>query len=127
MSLMDTVTENIGLKTLALFLALLLWFSVTVRQEGEVSMVAAVQLKNIPSHLSVASPPPPSILVEIAGPKILIMKLRKTSLAAVLDLKGYGAGTFSFPRLDTTVRLPDGLRVMRVDPSSIELKLVEKK
>jgi len=125
MRLTDTFTDNFGLKALSLFLAVVLWLSVALRQEGEVRLTVPVALKNIPSQLAVAGMPPSVIEFEITGPKIDLMKLRKELLTATLDLKGVGEGLVSFTNLEKAVQLRSGLRVMRIQPSTIELKLVK--
>ncbi len=126
MSWTDTFMENLGLKSLSLFLAVLLWLSVTMKQEGEATLTVPVVLQNIPSHLAVDGKTPATIEVEISGPRIDLIVPGKERLTAALDLKGAGEGPVAFTNMERTVHLRSGLRVVRVQPSTIEIKLVNK-
>jgi hypothetical protein len=125
MSLTDTFKRNLGLKALSLLLAALLWFSLTFGHDEEVRLTVPVVLTNIPPQLSVAGRPPTAVELDVAGPKILLVNLTHERLTATLDFGGVGEGTVSFVNLDRTVRLRSGLRVTRVQPAALELKLVK--
>ena len=125
MNVKEIFTNNAGLKALSLFLAAALWFSLTSRLDGEVRLKVPVVLKNLPAQLTVADTPPPLIELDVSGPKIVLLGLSKKRLTALLDLQGAGEGPVSFTSLDRTVHLPSGLRVIRVQPAQIELKLVK--
>ncbi len=124
MSTRERVAENFGLKALSLLLALLLWLSVTAAKEGEVAVTVPVRISNLAPRLALSTKAPSSIELRIAGPKIRLLHLVKERLAASLDLQGVGEGSVTFADVARTVALPGGLRVTRVYPSTIELKLV---
>jgi YbbR domain-containing protein len=121
----EGLTENFRLKALALLLAALLWLSVTAAKEGEVTVSVPVRIRNLAPLLALATKAPSSIELRIAGPKIRLLHLSKERLAADLDLQGVGEGGVAFADLARTVALPGGLRVTRVYPATIELKLVK--
>ena len=125
MNVKEIFTNNAGLKALSLLLAAALWFSLTSRLDGEVRLKVPVVLKNLPAQLTVADTPPPLIELDVSGPKIVLLGLSKKRLTALLDLQGAGEGPVLFTSLDRTVHLPSGLRVIRVQPAQIELKLVK--
>ena len=125
MSLAEGIKANIGLKILALFLATALWYTATRHKEAEESLAVPVVLENIPAHLALTGGPPPVIMIVIAGPANELTLQGTGGLKAVLDLKGVGPGTVSFD-CQAAVRLRRGLRAVRVQPSRIELRLVEK-
>ncbi len=120
----EGLAENFGLKALSLLLAALLWLSVTAAKEGEVAVTVPVRIRNLAPRLALATKAPISIELRIAGPKIRLLHLAKERLAADLDLQGVGEGGVTFADLARTVALPGGLRVTRVYPATIELKLV---
>jgi YbbR domain-containing protein len=122
----ETWTHNLGLKALSLFLAALLWLFVAAGQESELDLQVPVQFENISPGLAVVNQPPTRLDVRVAGPKILLMRLQTDRLVVVLDLKGAGEGTTGFPGPEKAIRFPDGVRVTRVTPAVIELKLVKK-
>ncbi len=126
MSMKEMVTGNLGLKALSLFLAAALWLFVTMGMEGEEGIRVPVRITNVPSRLSIENQAPAVVDLRIAGPKILLMRLDKERLASTLDLQGAGVGDVAFPDLAGTVRLPSGLRVTRISPANVSLKLVER-
>lgn len=126
MSVRELLTENAGLKALSLLLALLLWLFVTSGMEGEEGITIPVQLRNIPPGLAVESRTPIFVELRIAGPRIFLAWLDKGRLAVNLDLTGVGEGSVTFANLETSVPLRSGLRVTRVYPSIVELKLARK-
>lgn len=126
MSLREMVTENLRLKALSLLLAALLWLSVTSGTEGEAGVTVPVRFRNIPPQLSVGNATPIFVELRIAGPKLLLTRLKKERLAATLDLQGVGAGTVAFTRLESTIPLQNGLRITRINPAAIELELVKR-
>jgi hypothetical protein len=124
MSLAASLKANAGLKLLALFIAANLWYAATQRREVEESRSVPVVLVNLPSHLAVADKPPSFVLVAVAGQKNALRAEKLADLRAVLDLRGLGAGTVSFDS-QAAVKLRSGLRIVRVQPARIELRLVK--
>ncbi|KAF0220213.1 MAG: hypothetical protein FD174_1452 [Geobacteraceae bacterium] len=125
MSLHDMLFKNLGLKALSLLLAVVLWLFVTLEKESEVDVTVPVILKNLSPGLAVAGKPPSRIDVRIAGSKILMLRMRPDRITVPLDLKGVNEGTVVFSALERALRLSPGVRVIRVYPSTIELKLVK--
>jgi hypothetical protein len=125
MKIRDAVTHNLALKLLSLIMAVVIWYFVDVGKEKEISMSVPVVLKNIPSGLVFAGAPPPPIYVRLKGPKIALMKIRADRLVAQLDMKGAGEGKTGFPYLETMIDLPDGVRVTRVTPAAMEVRLIK--
>ena len=125
MRLRELVTHNLGLKALSLVMAVVIWFFVDVGKDTEISMAVPVLLKNIPSGLVIAGAPPPPINVRLMGPKIALIKFRAARPVLLLDLKGAGEGTTGFPDLESMLKLPDGVRVTRVTPVAMEIRLAK--
>jgi YbbR domain-containing protein len=123
MRLTDYITANFGQKALALMLAIILWFSVTMGQEGEVEYTVPVVPVNVSSGLKIEGAPE-NIELKIAGPRYLLMGLGKDRLTVRLDLKGAGEGPILLTGLDRSIQLRRELRVTRIRPSTIELNMV---
>jgi YbbR domain-containing protein len=122
----ETCAHNFGLKALSLFLAVLLWLFVAAGQESELNLQVPVFFENISPGLAVVSQPPSRLDLRVAGPRILLMRLRAERLAVVLNLKDAAEGTTGFPGPEKAIRFPAGVMVTRVTPSVIEVKLVKK-
>jgi hypothetical protein len=126
MKLRELVTQNLGLKALSLIMAVVIWFFVDVGKEMEISMAVPVLFKNIPAGLVIAGAPPPPINVRLKGPKIALLKFRDERPALLLDLKGAMEGTTGFPALESMITLPEGVRVTRVTPAAIDIRLARR-
>lgn len=125
MSLITAIKENSRLKVLSLLLAALLWFALTLGHNEEARIAVPVVLKNIPPHLVVAGTPPPAVDLELSGPKIVLMTIHGEHLPVILDCAGAGEGTVSFVNLDRRVRVRSGIRITRVQPATLDLRLVK--
>jgi len=126
MILTATFKKNLGLKVLSLFLATLLWITLTLGHEEEARISVPVVLRNIPPNLVVSGAPPTAVELELSGAKIILMTIEREHLPVVLDLSGAGEGTVSFVNLDRRVTVRSGIRIMRVQPATIDLKMVKK-
>jgi len=121
MSTMIGLKTNIGLKLLAVFLAAAFWYAATPDREGGEILAVPVVLENVPPHLAVAGAPQ-VVRMTVAGPASSLMLQEMSKPTAVLDLQGLGPGTVSFDSRGA-VRLGRGLRVVRIQPATIELRL----
>lgn len=127
MSLQDKIFKNLDLKALSLLLAVVLWLFVTFETgTAEVDITVPVVLKNLSPGLMVAGRPPSRVDIRIAGSKIMLLRVRPDRFVVPLDLKGVNEGTVVFSALGKTLRLPAGVRAIRVYPSTIELRLARK-
>ncbi len=115
--------ENWFLKLLSLIFALILWFFVMGEQKQEVSYAVPLVLKNIPTGLMVANQVPSQVDVRINGPRTLLMNIRSTDISIGVDLKDLQPGLTSFKRLEERFNLPSALKVTRLSPSYVDVKL----
>ena len=125
MNLREVLTHNLGLKALSLFLAVVLWLFVAAGTESETGMSLPVVFAHLSPGLTVVNRPPARIDVRLSGPRILLMKLKADQLPVLLDLQGVREGTTVFPAVETAIRVPDGVRVIRVTPATIEVRLAK--
>jgi hypothetical protein len=116
---------GILVKLLSLLLAGFLWLSVALERPGEAKFLVPVHPEHLPAGLWLASPPPGSLEVTVAGPRILLFRLRFSDLGCGLDLTGAAAGTASFSTMEGSYRLERELKVVRVFPASIRLTLAQ--
>jgi len=117
------LTENLFLKLLSLAFALILWFFVMGEQKQEISYAVPLILKNVPQGLMVANEVPSQVDVRISGPRTLLMNLKPKDISIAVDLKGLEPGLSSFKRLEERFNLPSALKVTRLSPSFVDVKL----
>lgn len=123
MNVREMLTHNLGLKVLSLLLAMVLWLFVAAGTESEISLSLPVVFTHLPPGLAIVSLPPARIDARLAGPRILLLRLNAERLPVVLDLQDAREGSTVFPGVESAIRVPEGVRVRRVTPAAIEVKL----
>ncbi len=117
------LTENWTLKLISLAFALLLWVFIMGERRLEVGYRVPLELQNIPQGLMVANEVPSMVDVRVSGPRTLQMKVSPNDISIIVDLTDLKPGLTTFKRLEERLNLPSGLRVTRLSPSFIDLKL----
>ncbi|HEY5672860.1 MAG TPA: CdaR family protein [Malonomonas sp.] len=117
------LTENWTLKLISLVFALVLWTFIMGERRLEVGYRIPLELQAIPQGLMVANEVPNLVDIRISGPRTLLTKFSPNDFSIVVDLKDLRPGLTTFKRLEERLSLPSGLRVTRVSPSFIDLKL----
>jgi YbbR domain-containing protein len=121
--MLQLIVRNWHLKLLSLVFSLLLWLFVTGEQKAEVGYSVPLELKNLPAELIVANEVPSLVNLRISGPRTLLSNLQPSSLSLSVDLRGLEPGLTTFKRLDENLNIPSALKVVRLSPSYVEVKL----
>jgi YbbR domain-containing protein len=121
--MLERLAENWVLKVLSLVFALVLWFFVMGERKLEVGYAVPLELQNVPDEMIVTNEVPSLVDVRISGPRTLLMNLRPTDVHISVDLKGLQPGLTSFKRLEERLNIPSGLKVTRLSPSFVDVKL----
>ena len=121
--MMRLITENWTLKLISLAFALILWMFIMGERHLEVGYTVPLELQNKPKELVIANQVPSLIDVRISGPRTLLMKVSPSDISITVDLSDLKPGLTSFKRLEERLNLPSGLRVTRVSPSFVDLRL----
>ncbi|RME37657.1 MAG: YbbR-like domain-containing protein, partial [Deltaproteobacteria bacterium] len=117
------LTENWFLKLISLVFALMLWFFVMGERRQEIGFTVPLNLVNIPEGLMVANEVPNLVDVRVSGPRTVLMNLSPQDISISVDLKDLKPGVTSFKRLDERLNIPSALKVTRLSPSYIDVKL----
>jgi len=117
------LTENWTLKLISLVFALLLWMFIMGERRLEVGYRVPLELQAIPQGLMIANEVPSLVDVRISGPRTLLTKISANDFSILVDLSDLRPGLTTFKRLEERLNLPSGLRVTRLSPSFIDLKL----
>ena len=94
MKFLGGFTENLGLKFMALLLAVALYFHVVTEQPVEQVLYFPVQVEGLADSLAMHTPPPQTLGVKVRGTGKQILRLRIVRPAVTLDLSGVAAGQF---------------------------------
>ncbi len=121
--MISKVFENWMLKFISLAFAIVLWFFVMGESRMEVTYVAPLEYENLSNDLMIANEVPTSASIRISGPRALQVNISPSDISLGIDLKGLSAGVTSFKRLEESLNIPSGLKITRISPSYVDVKL----
>lgn len=113
--------RHLGLKILAVGLALGLWLAVAGEQVVERSLRAPLELQNKPELLELVENPPAQIDVRVRGAAGLLSHLQAGDVVAMIDLSTARSGRKIFHLTPAQVRAPFGVEITQVTPGSVSL------
>jgi hypothetical protein len=113
--------SNVGLKALALIIALGLWAA--GHRDTERAIEVPVEFRNIPSDLMVMDNRVDYVVLRLMGPRTLVSTLDADELKLSLDLNGAKPGSLSYPLAADYFNIPRGVSVARITPPVIHLRL----
>ncbi len=126
MRISEMFANNLHLKALALLLASILWLFVMAERDSEIEVNATIEVINLANNLAVSSTLPQFIDLKIAGPKILLMKPSIKKLTVPLDMGNLKPGMVLFTGFEKKIQLPPGVRLTRINPTTLEICLITK-
>lgn len=115
------VLHDLGLKVLALVIAIGLWWLVGRDPIVGGRVSARVEFRHAPENLLMTSDTPFEVDLDVRGPERIVRSLRPSDVSVVLDLTGTKPGEQTFDLDPRQVRVPRGLTVTNVVPSQIRL------
>ncbi len=120
------VLDNLGLKLLALLMAVLVYLNVYTDRPASMLLTFPLQFTGLPDSLALSGPIPAAVQAEVRGTGKQLIRLRLTEPQVRLSLEGVGPGRFE--RALTSEDLPlagyERLEVERlVGPRTVELEL----
>ena len=113
--------SNVGLKVLALVIAVGLW--VAGHRDTERAVEVPLEFHNIPADLMVLDNRVDYIVLRLMGPRTLISTLDAGDLKLSLDLDGAKPGSVSYPLSPGSFNIPRGITVARITPPVVHLRL----
>jgi YbbR domain-containing protein len=119
-----SLRRNMGMRILALFLAIGLWIFVNAGQRGSLqSFNVPLSYRNLPPHFFITNAHPESVKIEVSGPRTLLSIIDANRLTLKLDLTGVAVGQASFKIGPEAFNLPRMTTLTSVSPSQIVLDL----
>ena len=117
--------STIGLKLLAVALAVTAWVALTVEKPENLSdktVEASVRYENSPDLILISSVE--SVTIGVRGPESKIGKVNSNVVEVFVELTNPGKGVFDVPLTHENVILPDeDVEVTSIDPNIIRLEL----
>lgn len=121
------LSENWGMKLVALILAIGLWYYAVGEEGIEVTRTVPVEIKVDNEKLSVVGKPTRLVLATLQAPRALLANLASEELKAEHVIRRVqGPGDYSFRLEPREIRLPsEQIRVVRIEPEVIQVKVDE--
>jgi len=116
-------SQNLVLKVVALALAVAAWWFVAGESKVLVSFTVPLEIRSVPKGLTMTNKPERQVEVRLSGPSSLLSGMRPSEISAGVDLSFARAGRQYFTMDDRAVKVPPGIKVQRIFPSSIEVIL----
>jgi YbbR domain-containing protein len=117
------VKQNLALKAISLLLAVLLWVAIAASKTSEVALSAPVELQNVPKDLELTGDTVNAVEVRLRSSPGIIERLGPGEVAARIDLRGAAEGERIIHLTQAAIRVPFGIKVVRINPSILTLTL----
>lgn len=114
-------TKHLGLKSLSIVLAALLWMLVSGERIVERSVRVPVEFTNLPPQLEVVGDAINVVDVRLRGSSGALSRVSTGELAALLDLRSARPGRRLFHLTGSEVRTPFGVDVVQVTPATVSM------
>jgi YbbR domain-containing protein len=113
--------RHLGLKILALALAILLWLVVAGEDTVERGLRVPLQFEQFPVALELLGEPPTLVDVRVRGAASILSRMSPGDVVAVLDLRASTPGRRLFQLTPEQVRVPFGVQVVQVTPATVAM------
>jgi YbbR domain-containing protein len=122
LSLRSVLLDNWPLKLMALLMAFLMWLAVASEQfERRLIPNVKLEFRNKAENQEIVGPVSSKFEVELLAP--VRRNILESDLSIVIDLTGAQEGNRVFPLGADSVRAPEGVEVLRVNPSRLVLAI----
>jgi YbbR domain-containing protein len=117
-------SKNLLLKSLSLFLAILLWFYISQRGQESFTMNVPIIVNHIPSSVELERASPTHVLVTFTAPPGLYQQLKDQDLSVRVRADTIPTGTRRVRISPSMITLPPGVHIQRITPELVSLHLV---
>ena len=118
------LSENASYKFVALVVALVLWLTMQGRRDTVLTRDMEMQVMLAPG-LTISNPIPPTIKVEVAGPRVALRRLAERTEPFTVDLAQARVGRQLVRLTKDSLNLPLGAKVLSIQPQEFLAVIVE--
>src|SRR5688572_779584 len=115
--------ESLPLKLMSLAFSFLLWLLIAGERTSEMGMTVPVELQNFPRELELTGEPVDAVEVRLRASPGLIQRIVPGDVSAQVDLAGMGEGEHIIHLTEKSVRMPFGVRVVKITPAILTVHL----
>lgn len=125
--LLRILFNNIGVKSVSVIIAFLVWVAVLGSKKVEVSKEIPLQILTAPKVV-VANDVPQKVTFKLSGPKAFLRGvLNRPELPIVVNLTGTNPGLVTYRFFSDSIHLPIGVKAVSITPQAILIKLENEK
>jgi len=118
-----SASHNLGLKFLAVALAVACWWFVAGENKVLMAFTVPLEIRELPKGMTVTNKVERQVEVRLSGPSSLLTGLKPSEISAAIDLSGARSGRQYVTLDERAVNVPTGVKVQRIYPPSIEVIL----
>jgi len=126
MNLKETLTKNIGVKLVALVVALFIWFNASGQQQMTRLRMVPLVIEHLADSLAITGAIPATVEVRVLGTKRQLFTMGFKRIVAVIDLSGAQPGRQRVSLSASSLRIPSGIErrnVTVISPTSVDMHL----
>lgn len=117
-------SSNIGLRILAVSLAIGLWIFVNAGERGSVeSLTVPVSYASLPAGMVIVNNPPKEVKIEVTGPRTLLSLLDPERLTLKIDMRSIAAGQSEFKIYPAMFNVGRNTAVTSISPDQLSLDI----
>ncbi|HEB75677.1 MAG TPA: hypothetical protein ENJ04_04945 [Nitrospirae bacterium] len=117
--------RNLGLKILALCLAVVLWFLISGRGVSEITLEVPIEYVNIPPGYEIVKKDRDTVRVSLFGSEVVLRSIKPEDLRVYVDLKDAQPAEGSYRIKKRNIKVPPALTISNVTPPSVNV-VIEK-
>src|SRR5450759_915931 len=117
----EYVLKNLALKTVALAVAVLMWWVVGRDPTIAIPMTVPLEFHHAPDSLEMNSDGPLQAEITMRGPERLLRQINPSEVHAVIDLQGAVPGERTFDLTPKEIHVPRNAEVMQVTPAQFHI------
>lgn len=111
------------LKLISVLLATLLWYFVGGEDVVDKNVMVPIEIINLPRDLVISNQFKKEIEVTVSGPRSVIQDMSNKSVTRQINLSNATPGTNIIENDNTSIPVPRGITVLRIQPTTIILSL----
>jgi len=115
--------NNLGLKILALCLAIILWFLISGRGVSEITLEVPIEYINIPPGYEIVKKDRDTVRVSLFGSEGVLRSIKPEDLRVYVDLKDAQPEKGSYRIKKRNIKVPPALTISNVTPSKVNIVL----
>ncbi len=117
------VLNEIRLKTLAVVLAVMLWFSMTYLSESQIAYSVPIAFENLTKTMIVREADTRDVMITLNAPLSTLKNLRPKDIKVALDLSKAREGRQIFSIRKGDVLVPNGVKIENLKPDYIVVEI----